>query len=246
MSVLISNADGVCVVQLDRAERKNALTDAMYEQLAGALRSARNDAGVRVVALLGASGVFTAGHDLQGFLQTPPRDDSHPVFQFLAALAECPKPVIAGVDGPAVGVGTTLLLHCDVVIASRRAWFQLPFVDLGLVPEAGSTLLLARRVGEGRARRWLMGCERVSAEMAFRDGLVDELVEEPELLATVDRWARMFAQKDPEAIIETKALLTEATRDALRDAMKRESERFVARLHHETVQKRLRSFFSKR
>ena len=136
-NIVVEQRDGVCVITLARLEKKNAITAEMYTDLRLALDDARDNEEIRAVLLAGGPGVFTAGNDVMDFLQQPPTSEESPVFRFLAALVEFPKPIVAAVDGAAVGIGTTLLLHCDIVVATARAKFALPFAKLALVPEAG-------------------------------------------------------------------------------------------------------------
>jgi hypothetical protein len=155
-TVRIDVAGGVFRIELARPEKKNALTAEMYRILADALARAEADPAVRVILISGAGGNFTAGNDLADFLETPPMDDSAPVYQFIEGFANLQKPFVAAVEGVAVGVGTTMLLHCDLVYAGSGARFALPFANLGLTPEAASSLLLPLRVGQARAAEMLM------------------------------------------------------------------------------------------
>ena len=154
--VIIERADRVLRVRLNRPEKKNALTEAMYAAMANAIEAAEHDDSLRVLLFTGTEGCFTAGNDLGDFLERPPHGKTAPVFRFVTALARSTLPMIAAVDGVAIGVGTTLLLHCDYVLATPGARFHMPFVDLGLVPEAGSTYLLPRLLGHAKAAELLL------------------------------------------------------------------------------------------
>ena len=229
---------------LARPAKKNAITRAMYAGLADALGAAAADASVRAVVLSGTGGVFTAGNDLGDFLMDPPTGADSPVFRFLAAASTFPKPLIAAVEGPAVGIGTTVLLHCDLAYASPDARFRMPFVDLGLVPEAASSLLLPRAAGPMRAAGWLLFGEAFSAEDALAGGLVNEIVADPTGRA-LER-AHTLAAKPPEAVRLTKALLRRADAAAVRETMQVEGDHFRERLASPEAQEAFTAFFEKR
>ena len=224
LGVCVEDRDGVRHVLLDRPEKKNALTTSMYAVLADAIASAADD---DVGALLiGARGdTFTAGNDLRDFLEHPPHGDDAPVSRFLSGLITTDVPIVAAVRGAAVGIGTTMLLHCDVVFAAPTARFKVPFVDLGLVPEAGSSVLLARRIGRARAGAALYLGETISADQACADGLVTRLVADDVLDAEAEAAARAIAAKPRAAVRETKRLVNH-DRDAILAAMAREGVAF--------------------
>src|SRR5512141_1138899 len=182
-NIITETKDGIARIEIDRPEKKNALTAAMYQALADAIKAAEADARVRVLLIHGKTDLFTAGNDLQDFLDNPPRDDNRPVFQFLYGISQAQKPIVAAVAGAAVGIGTTMLLHCDLVYAAPNARLQLPFVNLGLVPEAGSSLLLPALAGYQRAAELLLLGEPFDAHKAKEIGLVTEVVPESELFA---------------------------------------------------------------
>lgn len=236
---------GVLHLVLDRPEKKNALTRAMYGRLADALTEAADDPAVRAVVLSGSGGVFTAGNDLGDFMQEPPTGPDSPVFRFLSAAVGFPKPLVAAVEGPAIGIGTTILLHCDLAYAAPTAVFKLPFVDLGLVPEAASSLLLPRLVGPVRAAEMLLFGEPFSAEAAYEVGLVNAVVADGVVSHALDR-ARALAQKPPAAVRQTKALLRRATADAVGETMAHEGRLFVERLGSPEAQEAFTAFFEKR
>ena len=238
-------ADGAVLrLTLARPEKKNALTRAMYTALADALTDAAADASVRAVVLTGSDGCFTAGNDLGDFLLDPPTGEASPVFAFLRAVSAFPKPLLAAVDGPAVGIGTTILLHCDLAYASPTARFRLPFVDLGLVPEAGSSLLLPLAAGPKQAAELLLFGDVFSADAAREAGLINEVVGDPEARA-MER-ARALAAKPPEALRLSKALLRRAHAEAVADTMAREGALFVDRLASPEAQEAFTAFFEKR
>ncbi len=171
-------ADGIQTIAFNRPAKKNAITAAMYAQLADAFREAQDDAAVRVIVVVGQPAIFTAGNDLEDFLRSPPSDDDSPVFRFLHGIRTAEKPVVAAVRGAAIGIGTTLLLHCDLVYAGRGARFALPFVQLGICPEAASSLLLPQMVGHHRAAEKLLLGEPFGADEACAMGFVNEVLDD--------------------------------------------------------------------
>lgn len=225
-------------ITFTRTHKRNALTLAMYEGAVAAFeRAAAED--VRVVLVRGEGDHFTAGNDLADFLQHPPDGPASPVFRFLLALARCEKPVVFAVDGFAIGLGTTMLLHGDWVVATPRARLQLPFVDLGLVPEAGSTVLLPLTVGALRAQRWLLGGEPIPVVDAHAAGLVTELVDPAQLLDHARNVCAKLAAKSPEALQAGKRLTRAPWRDAVEKAMHAEADVVVHRLAQPETKARL-------
>lgn len=214
--VRIEDREGVRTVLIDRPAKKNALTSDMYATMAQAFAEADADDAVGAVLLSGSGGVFTAGNDLKDFLDAPPRTPDAPVRRFLDSVAFCSKPLVAAVPGLAVGVGTTILLHCDLVYASPDARFVTPFVNLGLVPEAGSSMLLPRLVGHARAARLLLLGEGIDAATALDWGLVSEVVPAGELEAKAWGTARALAAKPRRAIVESKRLMRAGQGDVAR------------------------------
>lgn len=205
--ILVHAEAGVMTITLNRLERKNSLTAAMYGAMADALASAHDDAAVRVVVLQGHETVFCAGNDIGDFLANPPSDGDSPVVRYLMALARSTVPLIAGVDGDAVGIGTTTLLHCDMVMVTARARLRLPFVSLGIVPEAGSTLLLPRIMGHARAAELIMLAEPFDGARAVELGIANHVVAPEDLEAGVMDIAHRLAAQPPSAMRETKRLL---------------------------------------
>ncbi len=242
--VLVTCAEGVCEVRFNRPEKRNAVTFLMYEQLTRALSDAQADAAVLAVLLSGEGACFSAGNDLQDFLSGPPLSDAHPAMQFLRALATFGKPLIAAVQGQTVGIGVTMLLHCDLVIAARTAHLSLPFVALGLVPEAGSTLLLPRLVGHQRAAELLYLAEPFDAATAHRLGLVNRVAEEGALLGEARALARAVAQQPPEALAATRRLLRGDPGELLA-RIEEEARIFGAQLQSEEFRARVRAFLSR-
>jgi enoyl-CoA hydratase/carnithine racemase len=213
--ITIDTADGVATLTIDRVEKKNAITAAMYTALADGLDTAAAEEDVRAVVIRGARTVFTAGNDIADFLNDPPTGMDSPVMRFLTTLAGFPKPVVAAVCGPAVGVGTTLLLHCDLVYASDDAVLLLPFVDLGLVPEAASSLLLPQQLGYHRAAAMLLLGERIPASEALAVGLVNAVLPAEDVDAAALAAATRLARKPAAALVESKRLLKAGQREAV-------------------------------
>lgn len=207
----VSTDDDVVTIRLNRPTKRNAITSAMYATLAEELGAA-DRAGAAVVVLTGAGGAFTAGNDLRDMAENPPIGDSPPPVRFLEALTALRAVLVAAVDGPAIGVGTTVLLHCDLVYATARSMFRLPFVDLGLVPEAASSLLLPRLVGHQRATELMLFGEPFDAAEALRVGLVTAVPADADGLARmVTERARTLAGKPRAALHATKALIKDET-----------------------------------
>jgi enoyl-CoA hydratase/carnithine racemase len=245
-AIRIHQEGAVRTLQLHRPEKKNAFTHAMYEALTEALARADADAGVHVVVLTGTPGAFTAGNDLQDFLARPPTGEDSPVFRFLAQLSSQAKPVLAAVDGPAVGIGTTLLLHCDCVYASETARFSLPFVNLGLCPEGGSSYLLPRLAGLQRASELLLFGEPFGAAQALALGLVNEVLPAAQLQARVAERARVLADKPLASLLLTRRLLREPVRAPTQEALSREGAAFLERLASPEAKEALQAFLERR
>jgi enoyl-CoA hydratase/carnithine racemase len=205
--VQVTHAAGLCEIRLNRPEKRNAITFAMYEALAAAFASAQADEAVQALLLSGAGPGFCAGNDLHDFLAGPNFSSAHPVMGFLKGLATLGKPLIAAVHGQTVGIGVTLLLHCDLVIAARTTQFSMPFVSLGLVPEAASSLLLPRLIGAQRAAELLLLGKPFDASAAHALGLVNRVVEETVLLSEARALAQGIARQPPLALAATRRLL---------------------------------------
>lgn len=244
-NILTELRDGILRIEIRRPEKKNALTSAMYAAMADALdRAAREDA-VRVVLIHGQPGVFTAGNDLADFLNGP-GDPGRPVFSFLRSIAVAPKPLIAAVSGNAVGVGTTMLLHCDLVYAGESARFQLPFVNLGLCPEAASSLLLPRLVGHQRAAELLFFGEPFDAVRAREIGLVNAIHAEAVLLDAALERAHKLTTLPAASLRATKMLLKKAQAAMVTQAMQDEGAVFQQRLASPEAKEAFSAFLEKR
>ena len=244
--ILTRTQDRIAILELNRAEKKNALTAGMYAAMADAVTAAEADPQVRVILIHGKADCFTAGNDLKDFLERPPAGEDSPVFRFLQAIAGAHKPLMAAVAGPAVGIGTTMLLHCDFVYAGTNARFQLPFVPLGLVPEAGSSLLLPMISGYQRAAELLMLGRPFSAEKALAAGIVTEIVPEAELLEYAMDAAAGVAALPPSSLRATKSLMKKRMAAPLAQAMQDEGGEFRARLSSPEAREAMTAFFEKR
>lgn len=235
----------VTEIVFDRPDKRNAITVAMYAAMAEALDAAEADGSVRAVLFRGNGGAFTAGNDLKDFLANPPDGSDPPVFRFLRGLAAARKPLLAAVDGAAVGIGTTMLLHCDFVLAADTARFALPFVNLGLVPEAASSLLLPQLAGYQRAAELFLLGEPFDAATAQRIGLVGRVLPAADLLEAARALADRLAEKPPQALMATKALLkSPATTVAAR--MEAEIAVFLRQLQSDELKEAVAAFFGKR
>ena len=245
--VLTESKNRILIIRLNRPERKNALTHAMYTAMGDALEQARDDADIRCILFTGTSECFTAGNDLSEFAAGLPGDFEHtPVGRFLLLLASTTKPVVAAVNGAAVGIGTTLLLHCDMVFAGNNAAFQMPFASLGLCPEGGSSLLLPAWFGRARAAELLMLGDAFTAEEAFRLGLINRVCEPEQTETHALEVCQRLTEKAPEAIRATKSLLNRPNREALRETMLEEGTLFAERLRSPEAAEAFRAFMEKR
>lgn len=244
--ILIHTEAGVTTITLHRVARKNALTLDMYSALSNALRNAQTDDQVRVVLLQGDVSVFCAGNDIADFVAQPPVTKDAPVIRFLQSIADFPKPLIAAVCGPAVGVGVTMLLHCDLVYAGDNAVFSMPFVNLGLCPEAGASILVPQLMGFRRAAEVLMLGEPFMAEAALEVGLVNRVVPPTECNAIAQVQAQKLALKPLQALLQTKYLMKCYQRPLVQEAMEREFAAFAQLLKSPDAQVALNTFLDKK
>jgi enoyl-CoA hydratase/carnithine racemase len=244
--ILVHVEAGVMTLTLNRLARKNSITSDMYGALADGIARAKEDDAVRVVVLQGHETVFSAGNDIGDFRDKPPAGDNSPVFRFLHGIATFPKPVIAAVCGPAVGIGTTMLLHCDLVYAGDNAAFSLPFVNLGLCPEAASSLLLPQMLGYHRAAEALMLGEPFFAEAALEVGLVNRIVPPTEANAYAAAQARKLAAKPLSSLVETKRLMKKGQQQQVAQQMADEGESFRRMLVAPAAKEAFAAFMEKR
>ena len=246
MSIRTATASGVATIEIARPEKKNALTLSMYDALLAAVDAAQSDPAVRALLLTGQPGVFTAGNDLEDFLKRPPVGEDSPVFRLMKALSRCDKPVVAAVTGIAVGIGTTMLLHCDLVYVSAEARLTMPFVALGLVPEFGSSWLLPRLMGHVRAAEKLLLGDSFTAAEAVELGLANAVLPPAEVVPHARRIAERFNALPPQAVRETKRLLRQPLTEPIERAMQAEASVFVERLRSPEAREALQAFLEKR
>ena len=247
--VLIERKDGVLSILLARPERRNAITVAMYAALADAIESAADNRSIRLITIEGQGEDFTAGNDLGDFLQAMPKPGSSedlPVWRLLRALARNQVPIVAAVHGNAVGIGTTMLFHCDFVLAEQGCRFVMPFVDLGLVPEAASSLILPRLAGRRRAALHLLLGEPFGAEEALDMGLASHVVPQGQLKGALSALVAALLAKPPEALRQTQALLRREDVDEILDRMQLENGHFAERLQSDEVKAAITAFFATR
>ncbi|MDF3882433.1 enoyl-CoA hydratase [Cupriavidus basilensis] len=239
------NQNGVLTLSMSRAEKKNALTQEMYLTLALALEDAGRDDSVRVVVLRGTPTVFSSGNDIQDFADDGSGQEKLASVRFMKAVTSLQKPIVAAVCGYAVGIGATVLLHCDYVVASEDARIRFPFVDLGLCPEFGSTLLLPALVGQQKASEWMLLGSFVLAGEAQKAGLVNRVLPNDMVFEEVDSIARSLAKKPPAALSATRQLLKSASRELIESRIQKERDIFQALRATEDAQAIFNGFLSR-
>ncbi len=241
-NIVLSNKQNVLIIEINRPQKKNAISSAMYQQMAEALTAAATDDSVNVVLFQGTEDCFTAGNDLADFLAIEGElDSSVPVVQFLYAVAEFPKPMIAAVAGVAVGIGSTLLLHCDLVYADSNSRFSLPFVHLGLCAEAASSLLLPMQVGYHKAAEWLLLGEQFSAQEALSAGLINQIADTDVRLLALTK-ASHLASLPVNAVQTTRKLLKQSSTKAVKHTLQQELTEFSRLLKSDELKKIVASF----
>ncbi|MEB0224544.1 enoyl-CoA hydratase-related protein [Pseudomonas sp. 10S4] len=245
-AIQIERERGLLTLRLNRPDKKNALTRAMYSRLAEALKQADTDPEINAVMITGSSECFTAGNDIADFIQQPPSNLDSPVFHFMLSLLDCRKPVIAAVAGAAVGIGTTLLLHCDLVYVSRDARLRMPFVNLGLCPEFGSSLILPRLLGHAKAAELLLLGEGFSGEQAAAWGIATEALGNGEAaLAKAREMALRFESLPTEAVRISKQLMKAPDRELIRKVIEEEGLLFTQRLRSPEAMAALLGFINR-
>ena len=232
--VLSSLDDQILTLSLNRVEKQNAITRDMYQFLADKLKEANGDFGIRAVVITHEGPHFTAGNDIFDFLNNPPHEPGSPVWNFLQEIHNFTKPLLAAVSGNAIGIGTTMLLHCDITISSEKTNFSMPFVNLGLVPEAGATLLFPRLVGYQKAAQILLTGEPFDAAQAVEMGLIAGIAENPK--DEIRKIALQLASQPPNAILQTKALLKSDLHEKVKVVMQAEGELFLRALESDEAQ----------
>jgi enoyl-CoA hydratase/carnithine racemase len=239
---------GICTLTLNRLDKKNSITRSMYALLADSLASAATNTAVRVVVIQGHATVFSAGNDIADFLNPPAGDtrETAPVFKFLHGIAVFPKPILAAVCGPAVGIGTTMLFHCDLVYAGDNAAFAMPFVNLGIVPEAASSLIVPQMFGYHRAAEALLLGEPFMAEAALEVGLVNKVLPPTECNDYVQTVAKKLAAKPLSALVETKRLMKLGQQEAIHARMDYEGDIFGRMLIEPAAKEAFGAFLEKR
>ena len=243
--IVVERSGNILSVQLNRPAKKNAMTSSMYITMAELLDGAAKDDQIRVVLWHGAGDSFSAGNDLEDFMKNPPGPGESPQARLMHALINFEKPLVAAVQGLAIGGGTTMLAHCDFVYAAENAKFQLPFVNLALVPEFGSSYLLPLRFGHARAAELILLGKPFEASRAADLGLVTQVVPEEKLLATATETARALAEKPAAAVQACKRLIKQAFREQLEQAVKLENEEFAVRVRSDEAKEVFKAFFAK-
>ncbi|MBE0549154.1 MAG: enoyl-CoA hydratase [Rubrivivax sp.] len=250
MTIRTATINGVATIEIARPEKKNALTVAMYQAMTDALVAAREDAAVRAVLITGQPGVFTSGNDIQDFMTRAPGQGADamdsPVFRFMRALLECDKPVVAAVTGAAIGIGTTMLLHCDFVFVSDEARLAMPFVALGLVPEFASSLVVPQLMGHRRAAEKLLTGDPFTPAQAVECGIASAVLPAGEVVNHARRVAERFNQLPPGAVREAKQLMRGPQHELILQTIRSEGEIFARRLRSPEAMEAFQAFFQKR
>ena len=248
MTIRTATLNNVAIIEIARPEKKNAITSEMYVAMGSALMTASEDPAIRAVLIVGQPGIFTSGNDLDDFMNAPPRtgDSTPPQFLFMRALVACEKPVIAAVTGAAIGIGTTMLLHCDFVYVSDEARLAMPFVSLGLVPEFGASYIAPRLMGKAAAAEKLLLGEPFTAEQAVEYGIASAVLPAGEVVHHARRVAERFNALPPGAVRDTKKLMRQHDLSAVLKAIDDEATVFTARLRSPEAQEAFQAFFQKR
>lgn len=244
--ILCDVADGVMTIRLNRPEKKNALTQAMYSAMSDSLAHADHDSAVRVILITGTADCFSSGNDLQDFLNQPPAGEDAPVMRFMRTLAETRKPVVAALNGPAVGIGTTILFHVDLAYAGESTRFHMPFVNIGICPEFASSYLLPQMIGHVQAAELVMLAEPFTAARALDCRLINAVLPDAQVLAHARAQAIRLAQQPPGALRTTKMLLRRWNAATVSDAIGFEAEHFSQMLKGAEAREALTAFMQKR
>ncbi|RRJ83878.1 enoyl-CoA hydratase [Aestuariirhabdus litorea] len=237
---------GVMLIRINREESRNALTHSMYFRMNDAIREAEESPSIRATLIHGSETSFCAGNDIMDFMQHPPLEDDAPVFRFMEAISKARKPLLAAVNGPAIGIGTTLLLHCDLVYAGDNAILQMPFANLALCPEAGSSLLIPQMIGHRKAAELLLLGEKMDAQQALELGFVNRVTAPDQSLPLALKSAQKMAAMAPDAICLSKQLMKEHQAGQLEQVIKREGAAFAERLRSAEAKEAFSAFLQKR
>ncbi|MDC8785521.1 enoyl-CoA hydratase [Roseateles koreensis] len=246
MSIKTAIVNGVASIEIARPEKKNALTRAMYQEMADILVAVNTDKSVRAVLIQGQPSIFTSGNDIEDFMGSPPRDEDAPVFQFMRALLGCEKPVVAAVTGAAIGIGTTLLLHCDLVYVADDSRLAMPFVGLGLVPEFASSLVVPRLMGHAKAAEKLLLGDPFTGAEAVECGIANAVLPSGEVVNHARRVAERFNTLAPGAVRDSKRLMRRHSQEQVLETVRVEAEIFGARLRSPEAMEAFQAFFQKR
>ena len=243
--ILTKEENRVLTITLNRFDKKNALDTTMYNELSRLFTYANNEEKIHCLVIQGNDNCFCAGNDLKDFIECSQKGDALAALEFINILAKFNKPPIAGVAGVAVGIGTTLLLHCDMVIAANNSIFKLPFTQLGLCPEAGSSLLLTQKVGQNKAFELMILGDKFSAEQAHRYGIVNQVCQPNELLSIVESIAIKIAKLPTDSVMTSRKLIRQSTQPILYQAMQNESIEFERLVKTDTCTNILNQFFNR-
>lgn len=246
MTIVSEIKQGLLEIQINRPERKNAFTNDMYTAIGDAFRDATQSHQVKAILLKGHKDCFSAGNDIGDFMQNPPTDLEAPVFRFLRMISTCPKPIVAQVEGMAVGIGTTMLLHCDLVYAAETSKFSMPFVKLGMCPEGGSTLIVPQLAGYQKAAELLLLGDVFSAAKASECGIVTQVLPADQLEAHVNQQVKKLLNLPVQSLIKTKSLLKSHLKNALPTVLEVEGVGFMNMLKQAPAQEAFKAFAEKR
>jgi enoyl-CoA hydratase/carnithine racemase len=244
--IVTEHSGSILRVQLNRPAKRNAMTSAMYVALAGLLNEAANDESTRVVLWHGAGDSFCAGNDIEDFLKNPPGPGQSPQARLMEALVNFDKPLVAAVHGAAIGGGTTMLLHCDLIYAGESTKFQMPFINLAVVPEFGSSYSVPSRIGHVRAAELILLGASFDAKRAAELGLVNQVVSDKDVLARAAETAGKLAAKPAAALQASKRLMKQSSREQIKAAMKAENEEFSVQVRSEDAKEAFTAFLEKR
>jgi enoyl-CoA hydratase/carnithine racemase len=244
--IVTEHAGSILRIQLNRPTKRNAMTSAMYVTLAGIFNEAANDESTRVVLWHGAGDSFCAGNDIQDFLKNPPGPGESPQARLMEALVNFDKPIVAAVHGAAIGGGTTMLLHCDFIYAGESTKFQMPFINLAVVPEFGSSCSLPARIGHVRAAELILLGAPIDASRAVELGLVNQVISDDGVMARACETAEKLATKPAKALRASKRLIKQPSREQIKAAMKAENEEFSAQVRSEDAKEAFTAFLEKR